>query len=65
VARENIVKTGGCFDLVKQCHALANELDPENLGNNAEVNAECLAADNYCYQNVLGLYVLSGVSYSM
>ncbi|KAL2796940.1 Alpha/Beta hydrolase protein [Aspergillus keveii] len=60
LAKENIAKEGGCFDLVQQCHALADELDPENLGNNAEVNAACLAADNYCYQNVLGLYALSG-----
>ncbi|KAL2851655.1 Alpha/Beta hydrolase protein [Aspergillus pseudodeflectus] len=60
LAKENIVKEGGCFDLVEQCHALADALDPENLGNNAEVNAACLAADNYCYQNVLGLYALSG-----
>ncbi|KAJ0417547.1 Alpha/Beta hydrolase protein [Aspergillus carlsbadensis] len=60
LAKENIVKEGGCFDLVEQCHALADELDPENLGDNAQVNAACLAADSYCYQNVLGLYALSG-----
>ncbi|KAL3455180.1 Alpha/Beta hydrolase protein [Aspergillus heterothallicus] len=59
-AKHNIHKAGGCFDQVKQCQALEIALDPENFGNNAEVNAACLAADTYCYENVLGFYALSG-----
>ncbi|KAL2807896.1 Alpha/Beta hydrolase protein [Aspergillus granulosus] len=59
-AKHNIHKPGGCFDQVEQCHTLAAKLDSGNLGNNAEVNAACLAADAYCYENVLGFYALSG-----
>ncbi|KAL2831590.1 Alpha/Beta hydrolase protein [Aspergillus pseudoustus] len=59
-AKHNIHKAGGCFDKVKQCHALEAKLDPQNLGDNVQVNAACLAADTYCYENVLGFYALSG-----
>jgi Serine carboxypeptidase len=60
-AKNNLTKPGGCFDLVSQCQELAQELDPHNLGNNAEVNTACLTADEYCYANVLAVYTLSGV----
>ncbi|KAL2826408.1 Alpha/Beta hydrolase protein [Aspergillus cavernicola] len=59
-AMENLHKPGGCLDLVTECQALAEKLDPENYGNSAEVNTACLAADTYCSQNVLGFYTLSG-----
>ncbi|KAL3480550.1 Alpha/Beta hydrolase protein [Aspergillus californicus] len=59
-AMENFNKPGGCLDLARDCKALAEELDPENYGNNADVNTACLAADSYCYENVLGFYALSG-----
>ncbi|KAL4865756.1 hypothetical protein BDV12DRAFT_145668 [Aspergillus spectabilis] len=59
-AMHNFTKPGGCYDLAKQCRALEDEFDPENNGNNLHVNTACLAADSYCYENVLGVYALSG-----
>ncbi|KAE8420383.1 Alpha/Beta hydrolase protein [Aspergillus pseudocaelatus] len=59
-AKHNLTKPGGCMDMAVKCQALAQKLDPHNFGNNAEVNAVCSAADEYCYENVLGVYALSG-----
>ena len=50
------------MDMAVKCQELAQRLDPHNLGNNADVNAACFAADEFCYANVLGVYALSGVS---
>ena len=48
-----------------QCQELVQKLDPYNFGNNAEVNDACFTADEYCYENVLAVYALSGVSSSI
>ncbi|KAB8263050.1 Alpha/Beta hydrolase protein [Aspergillus pseudonomiae] len=59
-ANYNLTKPGGCMDMAVKCQELAQRLDPHNLGNNADVNAACFAADEFCYANVLGVYALSG-----
>ncbi|KAE8330581.1 Alpha/Beta hydrolase protein [Aspergillus sergii] len=59
-AKYNWTKPGGCLDMAVQCQELAQKLDPYNFGNNAEVNDACFAADEYCYENVLAVYALSG-----
>lgn len=61
-AKNNFTKSGGCLEMVMECKEQAEKYDPENFGNNAEVNAVCAKADQYCYENVLGAYTLSGVS---
>ncbi|GMG42704.1 unnamed protein product [Aspergillus oryzae var. brunneus] len=64
-AKYNWTKPGGCLDMAVQCQELVQKLDPYNFGNNAEVNDVCFAADEYCYENVLAVYALSGVSSSI
>ncbi|KAF7590878.1 hypothetical protein BBP40_002292 [Aspergillus hancockii] len=59
-AKHNLTKPGGCLDMAMECQEIAKKLDPLNSGDNAEVNTMCLAADMYCYANVLGVYALSG-----
>ncbi|KAB8230790.1 Alpha/Beta hydrolase protein [Aspergillus alliaceus] len=59
-AKWNLTKPGGCMDMARQCQNLERKLDPDNFGNNAEVNALCFAADEYCYANVLAVYAASG-----
>jgi carboxypeptidase D len=61
-ARNNFTKPGGCLEMAMECREQQQKYDPYNWGNNAEVNAICIAADAYCYENVLGAYALSGVS---
>lgn len=60
--KHNYTKPGGCLEMVMQCREQAQKYDPHNFANNAEVNAICAAADVYCYENVLSVYILSGVS---
>jgi hypothetical protein len=60
--KNNFTKPGGCLELAMECRKQQQKHDPYNWGNNAEVNAICIAADAYCYENVLGAYALSGVS---
>lgn len=38
----------GCLDLMLKCRAAQARYDPQELGNNAEVNALCLAATAQC-----------------
>lgn len=57
-------KPGGCKDRILKCHALADEGDPNFIGNNATVNVACMDADSYCSNNVEGPYIFySGRNY--
>ena len=39
---------GGCKELITTCRNKAKQLDPTNQGNNEEVNAACMEADQAC-----------------
>lgn len=56
VAMKNITKEGGCYDLIDQCRALQTEKDPEQLGNDIEVNTACVAATELCFNDIQGAY---------
>jgi hypothetical protein len=58
----NFVKPGGCRDLIEQCRASGELLDPEEVGINQDVNNICSAATYYCALNVLGAYSATGRS---
>lgn len=60
-SKHNFTKPGGCLDLALKCKDLEDKLDPTNQGNNAHVNDVCILANGYCYANVLGGYIASGV----
>jgi len=45
---------GGCLDKVQQCRALADQQDPQGVGNNAQVNTQCYAALDTCFGSVIG-----------
>ncbi|KAK3395297.1 Alpha/Beta hydrolase protein, partial [Podospora didyma] len=63
MAKEALDAPGvGCIDLIKDCRAAGEKLDPLGLGNNEEVNAKCVAANKLCFETVQGAYVLSGKS---
>lgn len=55
-ATNNFTKPGGCADLIKECRALGNKLDPNYLSTNAKVNKLCVEALEYCFVYVLGAY---------
>lgn len=44
----------GCRDLMLKCRAAQAKYDPDELGNNAEVNALCLAATSQCALVIYG-----------
>ncbi|KAI4197600.1 MAG: hypothetical protein LQ350_005834 [Teloschistes chrysophthalmus] len=47
----------GCKALILQCQALAAEGDPDATGNNDTVNQACIAANNYCSNEVEAQYI--------
>jgi carboxypeptidase C (cathepsin A) len=49
-------KTQGCRELILNCRALAKEGDPLMFGNNNTVNEACVAADQFCSNQVEGVY---------
>lgn len=51
-----------CKKKVEECQSLAYRRDPSNLGINDEVNKLCADATKFCYHNIAGPYVASGVS---
>lgn len=51
-----------CQNMTSTCRTLSDELDPQGLGNNADVNKACGAAYQYCFENVSGPFQASGVS---
>ncbi|KAH6971435.1 Alpha/Beta hydrolase protein [Ilyonectria sp. MPI-CAGE-AT-0026] len=56
MAMNNITMEGGCYDLIDQCRALQIKKDPEQLGNDMQVNAACVAATELCFGVVQGAY---------
>ncbi|KAF3762037.1 hypothetical protein M406DRAFT_49615 [Cryphonectria parasitica EP155] len=58
-AINNYTKSGGCADQILQCRKLGAESDPYELGINETVNTVCANAYAYCFNNVLGAYVIS------
>jgi carboxypeptidase C (cathepsin A) len=58
----NFAKPGGCRDLITQCRASGDLLDPEEVGINQDVNDLCTAATYYCALHVLGAYTAIGRS---
>lgn len=48
-AQNNLTKSGGCYDQIDQCQALAAVSDPEGKGTNDTVNALCATAVAYCF----------------
>ncbi|KAK3685324.1 Alpha/Beta hydrolase protein [Podospora appendiculata] len=51
-----------CIELIKDCRAEGDKLDPLELGNNEEVNAKCVKANKLCFEGVQGAYGESGLS---
>lgn len=43
----------GCLALIDQCRAVAPKGDPENKGNNDDVNKICSAASQFCFGTIL------------
>ncbi|CAI6100721.1 unnamed protein product [Clonostachys chloroleuca] len=43
----------GCLALIDQCRAVAPKGDPENKGNNDDVNKVCSAASQFCFGTIL------------
>jgi hypothetical protein len=59
---QNLTKAGGCYDLIRQCRALATIGDAGFSNSNATVNLACARATQNCASNVIGAYdVYSGV----
>jgi len=52
----HFTRPDGCRNLIQQCRALGELLDPEEVGIDQDVNDLCTAATFYCYQNVLDAY---------
>lgn len=50
-----------CEGLAASCHSAASALDPDNIGVNDQVNYACEIAFGYCFQNIYGPYITSGV----
>ncbi|KEY72980.1 hypothetical protein S7711_04653 [Stachybotrys chartarum IBT 7711] len=46
----------GCYALIDQCRALAEEADASSFGTNPVVNAACGAATQLCYFELQGAY---------
>lgn len=46
----------GCYSLIDQCRALAEEGDPEGFGRNATVNSACSVATKYCFLMLQAAY---------
>jgi hypothetical protein len=51
-----------CQNLTTTCRTMADELDPEDQGTNAEVNKACSDAYLYCFDKVSGPFQATGVS---
>lgn len=49
-------KPEGCRDLILTCRALAREGDPMEFGNNETVNTACMQADQFCSNQIEGVY---------
>lgn len=47
--QNNLTMTGGCYDQIDQCQALAATSDPTGKGNNDTVNEICATALAYCF----------------
>ncbi|KAG9690797.1 alpha/beta-hydrolase, partial [Aureobasidium melanogenum] len=62
--QNNLTQSGGCYDQIDQCQALAALSDPNGNGNNDTVNEVCATALAYCFAyGGSGAYsVLSGRS---
>ncbi|KAF3482015.1 carboxypeptidase S1 [Arthroderma uncinatum] len=50
-------KRGGCLDQIKECQVLAKRLDPNGYGHVDEVNEICQRANDFCLNEVDGVYV--------
>lgn len=46
----------GCYSLIDQCRALAEEGDPEGFGRNATVNSACSVATKHCFLMLQAAY---------
>jgi carboxypeptidase D len=49
-------RPGGCRDKIINCRTKASQLDPEDYGNNAEVNAACIDANDFCGNNIENIF---------
>jgi carboxypeptidase C (cathepsin A) len=47
-----ISSTAMCLNLTGICRSMADEQDPEGLGNNAEVNEACMSAYLFCFSKM-------------
>ncbi|KAK7418753.1 hypothetical protein QQX98_003771 [Neonectria punicea] len=56
MAKHNVTKQGGCYDLIDRCRTLQAKKDPKQLGNNAQVNEACVAASQFCFDTIQGAY---------
>jgi carboxypeptidase C (cathepsin A) len=47
--RNNLTKSGGCYDQINECRSLVSGSDPQGKGTNDTVNAVCATATAYCF----------------
>ena len=59
-AMKNLTMPGGCQDRIKACRAAAKGGDSLGLGTNETVNKLCVDATLFCFDNVQGVYSMSG-----
>ncbi|KAF2029598.1 alpha/beta-hydrolase [Setomelanomma holmii] len=51
-----------CRNMTANCRALAAAKDPNGVGNQADVNAACKGAFDYCFENMHDAYDKSGLN---
>lgn len=51
-----------CKEMSATCRSLSAAKDPNNVGNQPDVNAACKGAFDYCFQNIHDFYNANGVS---
>lgn len=53
-----------CKNMTATCRSLWAAKDPNGVGNQADINAACKGAFDYCFQNMHSFYGATGVSQS-
>ena len=59
-----VASLGTCRNLTQACRSLVEQKDPDNLGNNTEVNAACGKAYQFCFEKIASPFESSGVSHA-
>ncbi|CAM1505908.1 Fc.00g115450.m01.CDS01 [Cosmosporella sp. VM-42] len=56
VAKTNLTKSNGCYDLINKCRTSQEKKDPHQTGNNLGVNDACTAATELRFGELQGAY---------